>query len=215
MINMTQRQIIKKVQKVVKAKLWGESTGHDYWHAYRVARIAKFIAKKEKANLQVLELAGWLHDIALPQGRKAHEIKSAQFAKKFLSKLEVNEEIINQVANCIKKHRFSKKRKAKVLEERILQDADKLDILGAMGIARTFIFAGKYRQIIHDPKVKPDLNYYFKHGESKTTINHFYDKLFRLKDLFHTQTAKKLAKQREKYMKNYLKRFYLEWEGKK
>jgi len=207
--------VIKKVQKIVKKKLWGESSGHDYWHCYRVVQTALAIGRKEKANLQVLELAGWLHDIAIPKGRKDHEIKSAQFAKKFLSKLEVDEKIINQVVNCIKKHRFSKGVKAKTLEEKVLQDADKLDVLGAIGIARTFVFSGKHGQTTHNPKIKPDFGYYLKHGESNTTINHFYNKLFKLKGLLHTKAAKKIAREREKYMKGYLKRFYLEWEGEK
>lgn len=212
---MDKQKIIKKVQKIVKTKLWDESSGHDYWHCYRVVQTVLAIGKKEKADLQILELAGWLHDIAIPESRRDHEIKSAQFAKKFLSKLEVDEKIINQVTNCIKKHRFSKGMKTKTLEEKILQDADKLDVLGAIGIARTFIFSGRYGQITHNPKIKPKFDYYLKHGKSKTTINHFYDKLFKLKGLLHTKTAKKIAREREKYMKGYLKRFYLEWEGKK
>ncbi len=123
--------------------------------------------------------------------------------------------IIKQVVNCIKKHRFSKAIRAEILEEKILQDADKLDALGAIGIARLFILAGKHGQTTHDPKVKPDFDYYLKTGRSTTTINHFYDKIFKLKELLHTQKAKKIALEREKYMRNYLKRFYFEWKGKK
>lgn len=208
------KKVLNKVKKVVWKELKNESSGHDYWHCLRVVQNALFIGKKEKANLQVLELAAWLHDIAAGKD-KDHEIRSAQFAKRFLSGLKVDKEITKQVVSCVKKHRFSKGIKPETLEEKIIQDADKLDALGAIGIARLFILAGKYRQITHSPKTKPDFDYYLKHGRSNTTINHFYDKLFKLKGLLHTKTAKKIALEREKYMRDYLKRFYLEWDGKK
>jgi len=209
------KKTLEKVKKLVWKNLKNESSGHDYWHSYRVVKTSLFIGRQEKANLKVLELAGWLHDIAIVDNKKDHEIKGAQFAKEFFSKLEIDEKIIKKVVDCIRSHRFSKGIKAETIEEKILQDADKLDALGAMGLARLFSGAGKYKQIIHNPRIKPDLDYYFKHGRSSSTINHFYDKLFKLKGLLHTTTAKQVAKEREQYMKEYLKRFYLEWEGKK
>lgn len=207
------RKILNRVKKLVWQKLKNESTGHDYWHCYRVAKNALLIGKKEKANLQVLELAAWLHDIAAGKD-KGHEISGAQLTKRFLSELKVNREIIKQVVSCIEKHRFSRGAKPKTLEEKIIQDADKLDALGALGLARLFTLGGRYEQILHNPEIKPDFDYYLKHGRSNTTINHFYDKLFKLRKLIHTRTARKIAREREKYMKDYLKRFYLEWEGK-
>lgn len=209
------QKILKEVKKIVWKKLKNESSGHDYWHCYRVVQNALFIGKKEKANLQVLELSGWLHDIAIVNGKKDHEIRSAQFSQKFLSKLNLDKRIIKRVINCIKKHRFSKRLKPKTLEEKIIQDADKLDALGAIGIARVFADGGRRGQVIYNPRIKFDFDYYLKYGKSRSTINHFYDKLFKLKDLLHTNTAKKIALEREKYMKNYLKRFYLEWRGEK
>jgi len=208
------KKVLGEVKKLAWKKLKNESTGHDYWHCFRVVQNALRIGKKEKANLQILELSGWLHDIATHPD-KDHEIRSANFAQGFLSDLGVDKETTKRVANCIKKHRFSKGIKAEILEEKIIQDADKLDALGAIGLARVFIGGGKYGQTTHDPKVKPDFDYYLKTGRSSTTINHFYDKIFKLKELLHTQTAKKIALEREKYMRRYLKRFYLEWEGKK
>jgi len=208
------KKILNAVKKSVWKKLRNESTGHDYWHCYRVAKNVLLIGKKEKANLQVLELAAWLHDVAAGVD-KDHEIRSAQFARKFLSNLNVDQKIIKEVVNCIRKHRFSKGTRAKTLEEKIIQDADKLDALGAIGLARLFILAGKHGQITYDPRISPDFDYYLKHGGSNTTINHFHDKLFKLRKLLHTKTAKKIAFGREKYMKNYLERFLLEWNGKK
>lgn len=208
------KKILKAVKKLVWQKLKNEPTGHDYWHCFRVAQNALLIGKKERTNLKVLELAAWLHDIAANKD-KNHEKRGAKAAQKFLSKLGVDEETTDKVANCIKKHRFSKRIKPKILEERIIQDADKLDALGAMGLARAFILAGHYGQTTYNPKIKPDFAYYLKHGRSNTTINYFYDKVFKLKKLLHTKTARKIAKEREKFMRDYLKRFYLEWRGKK
>lgn len=208
------KEILKEVKKLVRQELKNESTGHDYWHCYRVVQNALLIGKKEKANLKVLELAAWLHDIAAGKDRD-HEIRGAKIAGKFLSKLKVDKETIRQVVGCVKKHRFSKAMRLKTLEEKIIQDADKLDALGAMGLARVFILAGHYGQTTHDPKIKPDFTYYLKHGRSNTTINHFYDKVFKLRKRLYTKTAQKIAKEREKFMKDYLKRFYSEWEGKK
>jgi uncharacterized protein len=204
------QKILDKVKKLAWRKLKNESTGHDYWHCYRVVQNALKIGRKKKANLLVLALAGWLHDVAVHPD-KEHEIRSAEFARGVLLDLGVDKKTVKQVVNCIKKHRFSKGIKAETLEEKILQDADKLDALGAIGLARLFILGGRYGQTTHNPQIKPDFDYYLKHGRSTTTINHFYDKLFKLRKMLHTKTAQKIALDRERYMKEYLKRFYLEW----
>jgi len=207
-------KILNIVKQEALRKLKSESTGHGYWHAYRVAQTAQLIAKKERANVQVAELAAWLHDIqANPD--KDHEIRSAKFAQKFLTKLNVDENIVNEIVYCVKNHRFSKGVKPKTLEGKIVQDSDKLDALGAIGLARLFIISGKVGQTLYDPSLKPSFDYYLKHGVSNTTVNHFYDKLFKLKKLLHTKTARKIAQERERFMRQYLKRFYLEWDGEK
>ncbi len=212
---MNYQKIIKQVEKTVRQRLWEEKSGHDYWHCYRVVKTALAIGKKENGDLVVLELAAWLHDIEVTKSREKHEELSAKLAQKYLKQLGLEKEIIEKVANCIRKHRFSKKIKAETLEEKIIQDADKLDALGAVGIARAFYGGSKYGEVFHTPSVKPNQKYYFQTGHSTSVVNHFYEKLFHLKDLLHTQTAKKIAKDREKVMKEFLKRFYLEWEGKK
>jgi len=207
------QKVLDKVKEIVWKRLGKETSGHDYWHVYRVAQTATKIGKKEKADLQVLELAAWLHDAA--KGDKKHELRSAELAEKLLNDLGVEKILVRQITDCIRKHRFSTNLKVKTKEEKIIQDADKLDAMGAMGITRVFAGAGRYKETIHDPNLKPDFTYYLKHGRSTSSVNHFYDKLLKLKDLMHTKTAKKIARDREKFMKDYLKQFYLEWEGKR
>jgi len=209
-----QKKIVDIIQNEVKRRLKGESSGHDYWHCYRVVQTALVIGRKEKANLYVLELACWLHDSMIVESKKDHEVKGALFAEKLLRQLNVNKGIVEKVSQCIRKHRFSKGIHADTLEEKILQDADKLDALGALGLARLFTLGGKYGQILHDPQLKPSFAYYLQHGRSNSTMNHFTDKLFKLKKLLHTSAARNIAIGREKYMREYVRRFYLEWEGK-
>ena len=200
-------KIVFKVKIFVRKKLKHKSSGHGYWHAYRVAQMAIFIGQKEKADLKVLELAGFLHDIGNDKDND-HEIKGAKISQGFLTKLKVNERIIKQVTYCVKNHRFSKGVIPKTLEAKIIQDADKLDALGAIEIVRVFSVSAAKKRKTYDPNVKPDFNYYLKHGVSRTAINHFYEKLFKLKNLMYTKTAKKIAINREKFMKAFLKRFF-------
>ena len=188
------RHVVSEAKKLVRKKLGNGEPGHDYWHCHRVVQIALKIGKKEKANLLVLELAGWLHDIAIDDDKPNHEKTGAKMARKFLEKQEVNPKVIDQVVDCILRHRFSKNIKPQTLEEKIIQDADKLDALGAMGIARAFLVAGKFRVTVHDPKIKPSFEHYLKKGLSTTTINHFYEKLFKLRGMLHTKTAQQIAK---------------------
>jgi uncharacterized protein len=205
--------IIRAIKKEVKKRLDNE-IAHDYWHVYRVVRMALKIGRKEKANLKVLELAGWLHDVAYPDSKKKHDLYGAEFSRRFLTGYKLDKKIIDQVAYCIQTHRFVKGKKPKNLEAKILQDADKLDTLGAVGLARIFSLSGEMKQKIHDPSLKPDFDYYLSNNLSKSAIAHFEDKIFKLKGLMYTKTAKKIAEKREKYMRNFLVRFYKEWEGK-
>ena len=211
---MDKKELIKKIQKIVKKKLKGESSGHGYWHCYRVVQNALFIGKKEKADLKILELSAWLHDISIKKGRKNHEIRSAKQAEKILTKLKIPPELIAKVVKCIKNHRFSTG-KAETLEEKILQDADKLDVMGAIGIARIFAFAGRYKRKFHDGKIKSDTSAYKKTGYSRTIIEHFYDKIFLLPKLLHTKSAQKMGRERIRFARQFVKRFLQEWKGKK
>ena len=205
------KQVLSKVKTFVKNELKEESSGHSYWHNQRVANLAVMIGKKEKANLEVLELAGWLHDVGVKEGRKDHEIRGAKMAKQILESLNVESFIVKQVVECVKNHRYSTG-KARNLETRIIQDADRLDVMGAIGVARIFAFSGRYKQMFHDGEIRSDPKKYIKTGFSRTIIEHFYDKIFLLPNLLHTNTAKKMGQARIKFAKQFVKQFLLEWE---
>jgi uncharacterized protein len=206
------RKIILQIKKLVKKKLGNESSGHDFWHCQRVVDNALKIGKEEKADLWVLELAGWLHDLGAAQGRKNHEIRSAKMAEKILSPFGIPQEIINKVISCIKNHRFSTG-KTETLEDKVLRDADKLDVMGAIGIGRLFACSGRFKKIhFYDGKLNPHPKRYKKTGWSRHVIDHFYEKIFLLPDLIQTKTAKRIGRQRIKFVRQFVKQFLKEWD---
>lgn len=216
---MTKAQIIKKTADFVKKQTLGENTGHDWWHIYRVWQNAKKIGRLEKADMFVVELAALLHDIADYKFHGGDDTKGAKIASHWLTKLKVNKDIIKHVSNIILETSFKGagvKNKIKTKEGQVIQDADRLDALGAIGIARVFATGAKLNRPIYDPRVKPILHKSFKSYKKHDShsINHFYAKLLLLKDRMNTKAGKKLALERHQYMKNYLARFYKEWEGK-
>lgn len=206
--------IINKVKKLVYHKLKNESSGHDFWHCQRVVRMVLKIGKAEKANLETLELAGWLHDLGVTRGRKNHEVRSAIQAEKFLKKENLNPELIAKVINCIRHHRFTTG-KVETIEDKVLQDADKLDILGAIGMGRLFMFTSKYKRIVYDGKIRPNPRRYKLTGRSRSLFDHMHEKIFLLPDLLHTATARKIGRERLNFAKQFLKQYVDEWEGKK
>jgi len=210
---MKQIDIVKEIKKEVKKKLEGESTGHNHWHCFRVVKLALKIGRKENADLKVLELAGWLHDIAVKKGRKNHEIRSSIQAEKILNKLKTNPELIKRVVKCIKNHRFTTG-KTETLEDKVLRDADKLDVMGALGVARLFAFAGHYKKPFHDGKIHANTKKYIKTGYSRTIIEHYYDKIFLLPKLLNTKTGKQIGRNRIKFAQKFVKQFLREWEVK-
>ncbi len=209
------QQTVTKIKQIVAKTLRHESTGHGYWHSYRVAKMAKRIGKAEKANLQTLELAAWLHDIAVLNGRKHHHTLGAKKAAIILTKLQVPPKTIKAVRACILKHRYSKKYQLNTIEEKIIQDADNLDALGALIIPRVFSFCGVYQIPIYDPNLKPNKLNYLKTGKSSTGINHFYEKLFDVEKTLHTKTAKSLAKPRVKFLKLFVDQYLAEFQAKR
>ena len=209
------KKIISKIKLKVKHLSKNDSTGHGYWHSFRVTKLALKIGRKESANLKVLELAGWLHDIAVPLGRKNHHIKGAKMAKKILLDFKAPKDIIDQVQNCILKHRYSQNYKMNTIEEKIISDADNLDALGAIIIPRIFAYCGAHKIPIYDPNIKPNHKNYINTGHSTTGINHIYEKLFDLPNHFYTKTAKKIAKPRLKFLKLFLNQYLAEFHGKK
>lgn len=216
---MNKELIIKKIAKYAKQKLSGEGSGHDFWHVYRVWKMAIYLAKKEKADLFVVQLAALLHDIA-DWKFNDNDKEGSILSKKLLEELKVDPEIINQVCHIIDEISFKGagvKNKIKSIEGLIVQDADRLDAMGAIGIARTFAYGGYKQREMYNPDKRYKLHKTFasyKKNQS-TSINHFYEKLLLLKDLMNTKIAKKIAHHRHKIMEQYLSEFYQEWEAKK
>ena len=209
-------QIIEKTLCYVKEYFKNESSGHDYFHTLRVYKMAKNIAEEEKANMNVVLLAALLHDVDDFKLSPATS-KNKDNARNFLKNNGVLDCDIELICKIIDEVSF-KGTDSKIpdtLEGKIVQDADRLDAIGAIGIARAFAYGGNHNRVMHDPDIKPSLNMNEVEYRShiSTTINHFYEKLFTLKDLMNTKTAIKLAVSREKYMKEYIQEFLDEWDG--
>ena len=217
---ITNNTIIQQTIDFVKETLKDAEGGHDWWHIYRVWNNAKSIAKNENVDLLIVELGALLHDIADSKFHGGDEEIGPRIAKEFMLSININSDILNHVIAIIENISFSKskgtKNLFKSLELDVVQDADRLDAIGAIGIARTFKFGGFKNNAIYNPNLPPQLNMTkeeYKKSEG-TTINHFYEKLLLLKDKINTSTGLKMAEQRHEYMEGYLKQFYQEWEGK-
>ena len=216
---MNKEQIIAQTAEHIRLKLEGEGSGHDWWHVYRVWKNAIHIGTQEKADLFVIELAALLHDIADWKFHDGNEDIGPQLAREWLETLSVEESIIAHVCRIIRAISFKGagvKNTMDSTEGLIVQDADRLDAMGAIGIARTFAYGGSKHREMYNPTVNPQLHASFEQYKNSegTTINHFYEKLLLLKDLMNTATAKEIAENRHKYMQEFLQQFFLEWEGK-
>ena len=203
----------------VKEKLEGAEAGHDWFHIERVWKLSKKIAEKEGGNLEVIELSALLHDIADPKFHNGDETLALKISKDFLEEIHVEGELIEQVLFVIKNISFKNRAEAPEnlpLELQIVQDADRLDAIGAIGIARTFNFGGFKNNLMYHPEIKPNLGMNKEEYKKSngTTINHFYEKLLLLKDLMNTETAKKIASERHDFMLQFLDEFYKEWNVK-
>jgi uncharacterized protein len=187
----------KVVMDAVKKSLSGEG-GHDYEHTLRVYNLCMKLAELEGADMEVIKAASLLHDIARPIESTAgvsHSIKGAEMARDILKQTDFPKEKIEKVCNVIRTHRFSEELKAQEIEEAILRDSDRLDAIGAIGIARAFMFGGE-------------------NGRSlKESVKHFHDKLLRLKDEMHTKSAYSISVQRHEFMEKFLDRLQKEIEG--
>lgn len=219
-IHSEQQLIIQKVADEVRAKLEGEGSGHDWWHIVRVWNMAKHIGAGEGADMFIVELAALLHDISDWKFNNGDDTIGPKIARQILEKYFVPTEIIDQVCDIIITASFKgagvKTEKMKTLEGQVVQDADRLDAIGAIGIARAFAYGGHKNRQMYDPDKKPaehQSKEEYIHNEG-STINHFYEKLLLLKDRMNTETAKKLAESRHRFMEEYLDRFFQEWDGK-
>ena len=212
--------IIDKTILFVKQKLENAEGGHDWFHIERVYKNSILIAQEEDCDLTVVKLGALLHDIADGKFHDGDETIGPKIARTFLESENVFEETINHVINIIENISFKGgnfENKFSSKELKIVQDADRLDAIGAIGIARTFNYGGFKNRALYNPSIVPNLNMSkeeYKNSNSPT-LNHFYEKLLLLKDKMNTATGKKIALERHKYMENFLSQFYAEWEGEK
>lgn len=216
----TDSLIIQTTIAFVKHHLAGAEGGHDWWHIYRVWKMAQRIAEEENADRLVVELAALLHDIADPKFHGGDEEIAPRMAGQFLEEQGIGAEIIDHVINIIRNMSF-KSSLGKVdfhsKELAVVQDADRLDAIGAIGIARAFNYGGFKNRPLYDPAIEPSTSLtkelYIK--SESPTINHFYEKLLLLKEKMNTATGRQIAEERHQFMQDYLNRFYEEWEGNK
>lgn len=216
---MNEETVIAKTAEYVKDELKGDCSGHDWWHTFRVWKIALYINQEENADTLIVQLAALLHDIADYKVNSGDETLGPKVARTWLERMQIGEDIISQVCNIIFDMSFRGAKvvsKTDTIEGMIVQDADRLDAIGAIGIARAFAFGGYKGHDIYDSDIKPVLHTSFEEYKDKnsSTINHFYEKLLLLKDLMNTKTAKRVAEKRHQFMLLFLDEFLKEWEGR-
>ncbi len=218
-MNKDQQQIIRRTEAYVKNTLEHAEGGHDWWHVYRVWQLSKRIAEEENVDLFTVELAALLHDIADAKFYDGDEEEGPRRARTFLSAQKVEEPVIVHVTEIIRNISFKNsfgKIAFKSRELDVVQDADRLDAMGAIGIARTFNYGGYKNRALYDPGIPPETDHTKQSysGSTAPTINHFYEKLLLLKERMNTATGKQMAEERHRFMEAYLQRFFREWDGK-
>lgn len=217
----TNKIVLEKTRAFVEEKLKGEGSGHDWWHIIRVVNNAKAIAQQEGGDAFVIELAALLHDIADWKFHDGDSTVGPRVTREWLQKLKVESVVIERVAYIVEHISFKggkNPHRMQTLEGKIVQDADRLDAIGAIGVARAFAFGGAAGREIYNPSVPPkqyDSFESFKNAVTTNhTVNHFYEKLLLLKDKMNTATGRQKAQERHAFMEKYLQQFYAEWEGK-
>lgn len=208
--------IINHALTYVKKAFQNDFSGHDFFHTFRVYKMATRIAMKENANLEIVQLAALLHDVDdFKLSPQTHANKSN--ARRFLTESNVDEATICQIITIIDEISFAGTDSVTptTLEGKCTQDADRLDAIGAIGIGRAFAYGGSHNRFMHHPDIppKPDMGKEEYRTHNATTINHFYEKLLKLTDMMNTPTAREIAKAREAYMKEFLSEFLSEWDG--
>ncbi|TVX86804.1 HD domain-containing protein [Paenibacillus agilis] len=209
-------QVIAAAEQFARSELEQDSTGHDWWHVYRVVKMAERLAEEEGADIALCKIAALLHDVA---DEKLNPSKEAGLQKvsDWLHGKPLIEEEQDHIMEIIATMSYSagKNPPMRTLEGQVVQDADRLDAIGAIAIARVFLYAGWKGDPIHDPMLQPRESMTmeeYRHGKS-TAINHFYEKLLKLKDKLNTNAAKRMGGERHRYMEDYLEQFKHEWEG--
>jgi uncharacterized protein len=211
-------EIIDRATEFVKNIFENDFGGHDYFHTIRVFKMATYIAKKENANLQTVQLVALLHDVDdIKLSPQTHENKDN--ARRFLKENGVDDSTVESICQMINEISYvgTDSVAPKTLEGQCAQDADRLDAIGAIGIARAFAFGGSRNRKMYDPDEPPKMNMNEEeYRKSKsTTVNHFYEKLFKLTAMMNTSAAKEIAADRERYMQNFIEEFLSEWDGER
>lgn len=213
------KKAVQSTISYVKNELADAEGGHDWFHTERVYKNALHIAKKEGGNKEVITLAALLHDIADSKFHGGDESVGSKKARQFLQSINIQQDVIDHVVKIIENISFKGgniQQQFHSAELEIVQDADRLDALGAIGIARTFNYGGFKNRKLYDPEIAPNLKLSkeeYKNSDAPT-INHFYEKLLLLKDRMNTKTGKQIAERRHLFMETFLTEFYQEWEGK-
>ncbi len=220
MISEGNQYLIDNCISFVKKELKGAEGGHDWFHIERVYKNALLIASEEKVDHLIVSLGALLHDIADSKFHLGDETVGPKKARAFLMGEKLSEEKINHVIKIIENISFKGGNIASTFKSKelnVIQDADRLDALGAIGIARTFNYGGFKNRAIYNPEISPDLNMTPEQYKASTSpsINHFYEKLLLLKGRMNTKTGSKIAQERHAYMESFLKQFYAEWKGEK
>lgn len=220
-MTIPEAELIESTINFVKTELKNAEGGHDWFHIERVYKNTLLIAKHEDVNITVVSLAALLHDIADSKFHNGDETIGSKKASEFLLGENVDSEIIEHVTQIIDNMSFKNSFDLNTFftskEMEVVQDADRLDAIGAIGIARCFNYGGFKDRALYNPEITPNLNMtkaQYKNSDAPT-INHFYEKLLLLKDQMNTKAGKRIAIERHNYMKGFLKQFYAEWEGKK
>jgi len=213
-MDMKRQEIMKRTEQFVRSMLENDASGHDWWHIDRVRKMGLLLGRTENADLFIIEMAALLHDIA-DEKIIGSEEKGKKIVTNFLQDLPLSEEERIHILHIISTISFKggNGTKPETLEGQIVQDADRLDALGAIGIARTFMYAGSKGHIMHNPSLPPrkTMSKEQYRNEQGTPINHFYEKLLKLKDLMNTESAKRIAIERHAFMETFLEHFYKEW----
>lgn len=216
---MNKAEIIKKTAEYIEKTFANSHSGHDWWHMWRVWQNAKLIGKTEVADMFIVEMGALLHDISDWKFNSRQDSESGVQAREWLTQFNLDEKTVSHICDIVATVSFKGvgvTPEMKTLEGKVVRDADRLDAMGAIGIARAFAYGGAVKRSMYDPTQNPQYSQtHQEYMSSKShSINHFYEKLLHLKDLMRTETGKRLAEKRHKYMEEFLKEFYGEWEGK-
>ena len=215
---MDRESVVARTAAFVRDQLEGEASGHDWWHVHRVWRTAIEIGKEEGADLYLVQLAALLHDIADAKIHDGDEEIGPRTATNCLRSVEVDEQTVDHVAAIIRDMSFKGAGVSTPMPTRegmIVQDADRLDALGAIGIARAFAYGGARGRVLYDPEAAPVLHATVEEYRSHrgSTLNHVCEKLLLLKDRMNTESARRIADERHRFMEHFLRKFFAEWEG--